>query len=91
MEVTRGQVRAVRRMFKKFPLYFLNSLLAFSGCMGSGIVMMEQCPSISGDLDVFCQLRPEASTELHITIQNSHLHLASENRLRVQPYNPKTR
>jgi hypothetical protein len=85
MEVTRGQVRAVRRIFKGFPPKFLNSLLACYGFMGSGIVMMEQYPSISDDLDVFCQLRPEASTELHITIQNSHLHLASENGLAVQP------
>jgi hypothetical protein len=38
MEVTGGQVRAVRRTFKKFPLYFLNSLLGCSGCVGSGIV-----------------------------------------------------
>jgi hypothetical protein len=45
MEVTRGQVRALRRMFEKFQLQFLNSLLGCSGCMGSGIVMMKQCPS----------------------------------------------
>jgi hypothetical protein len=44
MQVTRGQFRAVRRIFK-FPLYFLNSLLGCLGCMGSGIVMMKQYPS----------------------------------------------
>jgi hypothetical protein len=32
-------------MFKKFPLKFLNSLLGFLGCMGSGISMMKQYPS----------------------------------------------
>jgi hypothetical protein len=42
MEVARGQVRAVRRMFKKFPLQFLSSLLGCWGCVGSGIVMMKQ-------------------------------------------------
>jgi hypothetical protein len=45
MEVTRGQFRAIRRMFKKFPLQFLNSLLGCSGCVGSAVVMMKQHPS----------------------------------------------
>jgi hypothetical protein len=40
MEVTRVQVRPVRRMFKKFPVQFLNSVLGCSGRMRSGIVMM---------------------------------------------------
>jgi hypothetical protein len=79
MEVTRSEVRAVRRTFKKFPLYFLNSLLAFSGCMGSGIVIIKQYPTLSVDVDVFCELHPEDSTELHSTMQYSHFHHVSEN------------
>jgi hypothetical protein len=47
MEVTRGQFRAVRRMFQKFPLQFLNSLLGCLGCMGSVMVMMKQYPLAS--------------------------------------------
>jgi hypothetical protein len=41
-------------------------------------------------LDVFCELHPEASTELHDTMQNSHFYHASENGLIVLPENPKT-
>jgi hypothetical protein len=44
---------------------------------------MKQYPS-------FCELHPEASTELHSTMQNSHFHQASENGLTVLPENPKT-
>jgi hypothetical protein len=44
-EVSRGQVRAVRRMFKTFQLQFLNSLLSCSVCMRSCIVMMKQYSS----------------------------------------------
>jgi hypothetical protein len=40
-------------------------------------------------LEVFCELHPEASTELHNTMQNSHLHHASEKGLTVLPENPK--
>jgi hypothetical protein len=29
--------------------------------------------------NAFCELHPEASTELHSTMQNSHFHHASEN------------
>jgi hypothetical protein len=35
--------------------------------------------------EVFCELHPEASTELHGTKQNLHLHHASENGLTVLP------
>jgi hypothetical protein len=42
-------------------------------------------------LDVFCELNPKASTELHSTLQNSHFHHASENGLIVLPENPETR
>jgi hypothetical protein len=41
-------------------------------------------------LDVFCKLFPEASMELHSTMQNSHFHHTFENGLRVLPENPKT-
>jgi hypothetical protein len=41
-------------------------------------------------LDVFCELHPDASTELHNTMQNSHFHHASENGITVLPENPKT-
>jgi hypothetical protein len=55
-------------MLKKFPLQFLNSLLGCSGCMGFGIVIMKQYLSC---LDVFCELHPEASTELHSTMHHA--------------------
>jgi hypothetical protein len=35
-------VRAVRRIFRKYPLQFLDSVLDCSGCMGSGILRMKQ-------------------------------------------------
>jgi hypothetical protein len=41
-------------------------------------------------LDVFCELHPDASTELHSTMHNSHFHHASENGLTILPKNPKT-
>jgi hypothetical protein len=44
---------------------------------------------LSVGLDVFCELHPEASTELHSMIQNSHCHHTSENGLTVLPENPK--
>jgi hypothetical protein len=50
----------------------------------------EAVPLLPFSLDVFCELHPEASTELHNTIQNSHFHHISENRLTVLPDNPKT-
>jgi hypothetical protein len=40
-------------------------------------------------LDIFCELHPKASTELHTTMQNSHFHHASESGLTVLPHNPK--
>jgi hypothetical protein len=40
-------------------------------------------------LDIFCELYPEASTELHSTMQNSHFHHASENEITILPKNPK--
>jgi hypothetical protein len=42
-------------------------------------------------VDVYCKFHPEASTELHSMMQNSHFHHASENGLTVLPENPETR
>jgi hypothetical protein len=59
--------------------------------MESGIVMMKQNPPLLPvGLDVFCQLNPESSTELHSAMQNSHFHHASENGLTVLPVTPRT-
>jgi hypothetical protein len=41
-------------------------------------------------LDVFCELNPEASAELHSIIQNSHFQHTIENGLTVLSENPKT-
>jgi hypothetical protein len=73
MEVTRGKVRAVRRIFKKFPLHFLNS----PGWIGSGRFHNGAVPLSTVGLEVFCELHPETSTELYSTIQNSCFHHAS--------------
>jgi hypothetical protein len=62
MEVTRGHVRAVRRMFKQVP----TAVLAFS----PGLLRLygvwhchdEALPLLPVGLDVFCELHPEAST-----------------------------
>jgi hypothetical protein len=47
-------------------------------------------PLLPVGLDVFCELHPEASTELHGMMQNSHFHHASENGLTAHPENLKT-
>jgi hypothetical protein len=49
----------------------------------------EAVPLLPLGLDFFCKLHPEASTELHRTMQNSYIHNASENGLTVFPENPK--
>jgi hypothetical protein len=46
-------------------------------------------PLLPVGLDIFCQLHPEASTELHSAMQNSHFHHTSENGLTVLPEDPK--
>jgi hypothetical protein len=43
----------------------------------------EAVPLLSVGLDVVCELHPEASTQLHSTMQNSHFHRACENGLAV--------
>jgi ankyrin repeat protein len=42
-------------------------------------------------LDVFREIHPEGSTELHSTMQNSNFHQTSENGLRVLPETTKIR
>jgi hypothetical protein len=79
----RGQVRAVRRIFNKSP-----------GLLGLHVVWHchdETAHLLPAGLYDFCELNPEASTELHDRMQNSHFHQASKNGLRVLPENPKTR
>jgi hypothetical protein len=76
-----GNVRAVRQMFKNFPLYFLDSLLFFSDCMGSGIVKMKQQPSRQLAWTFSADCIPKLSRELESTMQNSHFHHPSENGL----------
>jgi hypothetical protein len=51
----------------------------------------ETVPFLPVGHDIFCELHQEASTELHSTMQNSHLHHVSENGLTVLPANTKTR
>jgi hypothetical protein len=51
----------------------------------------EAIPLLPVSLDIFYELHPEASTELHSTMQNSYVHHASETGLTVLPENPKTR
>jgi hypothetical protein len=51
----------------------------------------EAVPLLPVGLDVFCELQPKASTELHSTVQNSHFHRASENWLTVLLEKPKHR
>jgi hypothetical protein len=47
----------------------------------------EAVPLLPVGLDGNCVLHPEASTELHSTMQNSHFHHASENGLTENPQN----
>jgi hypothetical protein len=58
--------------------------------MGSGIVMMKQYPSCQLAWTLSAELHPEASSELHSSMQNSNFHHASENGLTVLSENPKT-
>jgi hypothetical protein len=89
MEVTRAQVgsKADVEEFPTVVLEFLPGLLLLYGvwhCCDKAV------PLLPVSLDVFCELYPEATTELHSTMQNSHFHHTSENGLTVLPENPKT-
>jgi hypothetical protein len=57
--------------------------------MGSGIVVKKQYLSLPVGLEVFCELHPEASAELHSTMQNSHSLYVSKNWLTVLHENHK--
>jgi hypothetical protein len=48
----------------------------------------EALPLVPVGPDIFCELHPEASTEPHTMMQNSHFHWASGNGLTVLPENP---
>jgi hypothetical protein len=50
----------------------------------------EAVPFLPFGLEFFCELHPEASTELHSTMRHSHFHHASINGLTVLAENPKT-
>jgi hypothetical protein len=43
----------------------------------------EAIPLLPVGRDIFCELHPEASTELHSMMQNSHFCHASENDLKI--------
>jgi hypothetical protein len=51
----------------------------------------EAVPLVPVGLDAFFEVHPEASTELHSKMQNSHFHHAFENGLTVLSENPKIR
>jgi hypothetical protein len=69
MEVTRGEVRTVRRMLS-------SGLL---GLCGVWHCHDEAVPLLPVALDVFCELHLETSIELlHSAIHSSHFHHASE-------------
>jgi hypothetical protein len=51
----------------------------------------EAVPLLPVGLDVFYELHPEASTQLHSTMQNSHFHCDYESVLIVLSENPQTR
>jgi hypothetical protein len=70
------------------------SLGAKFGLLGLYVVWhchYEVVPLLPVGLDVFCELHTEASTELHSTMQNSHLYHASGNGLTVLSERPQTR
>jgi hypothetical protein len=50
----------------------------------------EAVPLLPVGLNVYCEMNPEASTELHSMMQNSHFNHTSENVLTTLHENPKT-
>jgi hypothetical protein len=90
MEVTRGQVQAVRQMFREVPTVILEFSPESLKLYGVWHWHDEAVSLLPVGLDVLCELHPRASTELHNTRQNSNFHQASENGLTVLPENPKT-
>jgi hypothetical protein len=63
MEVARGKVCSIRRLFKKLPPWFLNSGLLW--LYGVCYCHEEAVPFLPVFLDAFCELHPEASAELY--------------------------
>jgi hypothetical protein len=90
LKVTGGQVRAVRRTFKKLPTVVLEFSPGLLGLYGVWHCHDEAAPLLPVGLDALCELNPEASAELHSIIQNSHFQHTIENGLTVLSENPKT-
>jgi hypothetical protein len=91
MEVTRGQVRTLKADVQGVS----TAVTEFSPVL-LGLHVVWHChdeavPLLPVDLDVFCELHPEAPTKLHSRMQKSRFHHASENGLTVLPEDPKTR
>jgi hypothetical protein len=89
MEVTRGQVRTARWIFKKFTVV-LEFAPGFLRLYGVWHCHDEVVPLLPVGMDVYYELYPKASAELHSMVQYSHFHHTSENGLAVLPENPKT-
>jgi hypothetical protein len=75
---------SVQEVSTAVPEFYLGSLelYVFRHCHHQATTLLPV------NLDVFCELNPEASTELHNPMQNSHFHRASENGLAILPENP---
>jgi hypothetical protein len=86
-DVTKGQVQGLRQ---EIPLVVLEFSLGLLGLYGVWHCHDGAVNLLPVGLYIFCQLNPEASTELHSTMQNSHFNQASENGLTVFHENPKT-
>jgi hypothetical protein len=75
---------------QEVPSVVLESSPGLLGLYGIWYSHDKAVPLLPVGLDVFCELHPEASIELHTMIQKSHCHHTSENGLTVLPENPKT-
>jgi hypothetical protein len=89
MEATRGEARAVRRMFE-VPTVVLEFFPGLLGLYETWRYYNEAVLLLPVGLDVFCKLNLEVSPELYSTMQNSDFHHASKNGLTVFSENPKT-
>jgi hypothetical protein len=90
VEVTRGPSPGYKANVQEVPTAVLELCSGLLGLYGVWHCHDEAVPLLPAGLDVFCELHPEASTELHSTMQISHFRHASENWLPVLPENPKT-
>jgi hypothetical protein len=73
MEITRDQVRPVRRIIQEVLTAVLEFPPGLLGLYGVCHCHDEAVPLLPVDLDVFCESHPEASTELHILLYCSIL------------------